>query len=98
MGFFWISILGATRGGKHANLHVSQVVDTSNGIILKKAQQKNDQGGIEGNQVDLIIPFPSDPEGTAGPNSDIRKYLSFRPKNFKSSSFYLSACHSPDGK
>ncbi|CAG8842540.1 27425_t:CDS:2, partial [Racocetra persica] len=56
---------GAARGGEHANLHVSQVVDTSD-------------------------------EGTAGPNSDIRKYLSFRPKNFPSSSFYLSACHSPD--
>ncbi|RIB09623.1 hypothetical protein C2G38_2208375 [Gigaspora rosea] len=35
-------------------------------------------------------------DGTAGPNSDIKKYLSFHPKNFKISSFYLSACHSPD--
>ncbi|CAG8720255.1 36216_t:CDS:2, partial [Racocetra persica] len=94
--FFWISILGAARGSEHANLHVSQVVDTSDGIILKKAQQKNNQGGIEGNQVDLIIPFSSDLEGTVGPNSDIRKYLSFRPKNFQSSSFYFSACCSPD--
>ncbi|CAG8660682.1 394_t:CDS:2, partial [Racocetra persica] len=94
--FFWISILGAARGGEHANLHISQIVDTSDGIILKKAQQKNDQGDIKGNQFDLIIPFPPDPEGITGPNSDIRKYLSLWPKNFKSSNFYLSACHSPD--
>ncbi|CAG8815532.1 17512_t:CDS:2, partial [Gigaspora margarita] len=77
-GFFWISILGATRGGEHVNLHTSQIADTPDGIILRKNQQKNDQGGggIEGNQFDLVIPFPSDPQGDIGPNSDIRKRTS----------------------
>ncbi|CAG8799904.1 8358_t:CDS:2, partial [Cetraspora pellucida] len=41
-GFFWISILGATRGSKHVNLHVSQIIDMPDNIILKKTQQKND--------------------------------------------------------
>ncbi|CAG8658414.1 4839_t:CDS:2 [Gigaspora margarita] len=66
---------------EHVNLHVSQIVDTPDGIIFRKTQQKNDQGGIEGNQSDLIIPFPSDPEGISGPNSDLKKYLSFRSKD-----------------
>ncbi|CAG8821260.1 5989_t:CDS:1, partial [Dentiscutata erythropus] len=58
--FFWISILGATRGGEHVNLHISQIVDTPNGIMLKKNQQKNDQGGLDESQFDLIISFSPD--------------------------------------
>ncbi|PKK64397.1 hypothetical protein RhiirC2_716310 [Rhizophagus irregularis] len=76
--FFWICILGAPRGGEHVNLLASQLVDTPDGIIFRKGQQKNDQGGIDGNQFDLNIPFPPDPTGIAGPNHDIKKYLSKR--------------------
>ncbi|CAG8603450.1 15724_t:CDS:2, partial [Racocetra fulgida] len=86
--FFWISILGAARGGEHVNLHLQQIVDMPNGIIFRKNQQKNDQGGIDRNQYDLIIPFR--------PNSDLRKYLSFRPENSKCSNYYLATCRSPN--
>ncbi|GBC06329.1 hypothetical protein RclHR1_06770012 [Rhizophagus clarus] len=41
------------------------LVDTPDGIIFRKGQQKNDQGGIDGNQFDLNIPFPPDPTGIA---------------------------------
>ncbi|CAG8844851.1 38146_t:CDS:2, partial [Gigaspora margarita] len=61
-----------TRGGEHINLHILQIVDTPDSIVLRKVQQKNNQEGIEKNQFDLTIPFPSDPQGVAGPNSDIR--------------------------
>ena len=64
--FFWICILGAPRGGEHANLLASQLVDTPDGIFFRKGQQKSDQGGIDGNQFDLNIPFPPDPPGIAG--------------------------------
>ncbi|GET01078.1 zinc finger MYM-type protein 2-like [Rhizophagus clarus] len=63
--FFWICILGAPRGGEHVNLLASQLADTPDGIIFKKGQQKNDQGGVDGNQFDLNIPFPPDPPGIA---------------------------------
>ncbi|CAB5359282.1 unnamed protein product [Rhizophagus irregularis] len=46
------------RNGEHTNLLASQLVDTSEGILFKKEQQKNDQGGIDGSQFDLNIPFP----------------------------------------
>ena len=78
--FFWIYLLGAPRGGEHVNLLASRSVDTPDGIIFRKGQQKNDQGGIDGNQFDLNISFPSDPPGIAGPNHDIRKFLSLRPQ------------------
>ncbi|CAG8698037.1 33837_t:CDS:2, partial [Gigaspora margarita] len=61
-------------------------------LYLEKPSKKDDQGGIEGNQSDLIIPFPSNPEGISGPNSDLRKYLSFQSKGFKCLDFYLAVC------
>ncbi len=48
--FFWICLLGCPRGGEHYNLLIDQFEDTEKGIIFKKFQQKNDQGGLEGNQ------------------------------------------------
>ncbi|CAB4487461.1 unnamed protein product [Rhizophagus irregularis] len=92
--FFWICILGAPRGGEHVNLLASQLVDTPDGIIFRKGQQKNDQGGIDGNQFDLNIPFPPDPTRIAGPNHDIKKYLSLRPQKGKCLYLYLSVSRS----
>ncbi|GES79937.1 zinc finger MYM-type protein 2-like [Rhizophagus clarus] len=92
--FFWICILGAPRGGEHVNLLASQLADTPDGIIFKKGQQKNDQGGVDGNQFDLNIPFPPDPPGIAGPNHDIRKFLSLRPQKGKCPYLYLSVSRS----
>ncbi|CAB4468186.1 unnamed protein product [Rhizophagus irregularis] len=86
--------LGALRGGEHVNLLASQLVDTPDGIIFRKGQQKNDQGGIDGNQFDLNIPFPPDPTGIAGPNHDIKKYLSLRPQKGKCLYLYLSVSRS----
>ncbi|GES73405.1 hypothetical protein GLOIN_2v1787594 [Rhizophagus clarus] len=80
----------APRGGEHVNLLASQLADTPDGIIFKKGQQKNDQGGVNGNQFDLNIPFPPDPPGIAGPNHDIRKFLSLRPQKGKCPYLYLS--------
>ena len=95
--FFWICILGAPRGGEHINLLASQLIDTPEGILFKKGQQKNDQGGIDGSQFDLNIPFPSDPPGIAGPNHDIRKFLSLRPQKGKCPYLYLSISRSANG-
>ncbi|CAG8618554.1 16516_t:CDS:2, partial [Racocetra fulgida] len=78
------------------NRHLQNI--KPDGIMLKKNQQKNDQGGLDGSQFDLIIPFPSDPPGVTGPNADIKKYLSFRSKHFKCLNFYLSVCRSPNDK
>ena len=80
----------APRGGEHVSLLASQLADTPDGIIFKKGQQKNDQGGVDGNQFDLNIPFPPDPPGIAGPNHDIRKFLSLRPQKGKCPYLYLS--------
>ena len=66
--FFWICLLGCPRGGEHYNLLIDQFEDTEKGIIFKKFQQKNDQGGLEGNQSTFEIPFPSDIKGKAEPN------------------------------
>ncbi len=74
--FFWICILGTPRGGEHINLLASQLIDTPEGIVFRKEQQKNDQGGIDGNQFDLNIPFFPDPPEVSDPNHDIRKFLS----------------------
>ncbi|CAG8549443.1 7801_t:CDS:10, partial [Acaulospora morrowiae] len=63
--------------------------DTNQEFIFRKFKQKNDQGGIEGNQYDLEIPFPKDIPNQAEPNADIRKFISLRPPNGKSKEFYL---------
>ncbi|PKY47774.1 hypothetical protein RhiirA4_421663 [Rhizophagus irregularis] len=80
----------AQKGGEHTNLLASQLVDTPEGILFKKGQQKNDQRGIDGSQFDLNIPFPSNPPGIAGLNYDIRKFLSLRPQKGKCPYLYLS--------
>ncbi|CAG8843589.1 37229_t:CDS:2, partial [Gigaspora margarita] len=41
-------------------------------VQLEKGLTKNDQGEIDRNQFDLIIPFLSDSQGVKGPNSNIR--------------------------
>ncbi|CAG8822915.1 17700_t:CDS:2, partial [Gigaspora margarita] len=72
-GFFWISILGTTKGRKHVNLHLQQIVNTLDSIIFRKIQQKKDQEGIDRGQFNLIMPLLFDPQDVKGPNSDIRK-------------------------
>ncbi|CAG8813825.1 2690_t:CDS:2, partial [Cetraspora pellucida] len=67
-----------TKGSKHVNLHISQIIDTSDGIVLKKNQQKNNQEEVNKNQFDLIIPFLFDLQGVTEPNANIRKSFSQR--------------------
>ncbi|GBC07371.1 hypothetical protein RclHR1_07410007 [Rhizophagus clarus] len=86
--FFWICILGAPRGGEHVNLLASQLADTPDGIIFKKGQQKNDQGGVDGNQFDLNIPFPPDPPGIAA----IAQGKWYRDKQIAIRSMFKTIC------
>jgi hypothetical protein len=96
--FLWICLLGCPRGGEHKNLLINQFEDTSNGFIFKKFHQKNDQGGLEGNQYTFEIPFPSDIKGKAEPNADIHKYISMRPLDCKTKEFYLGISTNIAGK
>ena len=82
--------MDAPKGGKHINLLASQLIDTSEGIVFRKEQQKNDQGEIDGNQFDLNIPFSPDPPEVSDPNHDIRKFLSLWPQKGKCPYLYLS--------
>ncbi|GBC50275.2 hypothetical protein GLOIN_2v1787594 [Rhizophagus irregularis DAOM 181602=DAOM 197198] len=54
---------------------------TDNRFIFKKFHQKNDQGGLEGNQYTFEILFPSDIKGKAEFNVDICKYISMKPSD-----------------
>ena len=96
--FLWICLLGCPRGGEHYNLLIDQFEDTEKGLVFKKFQQKNDQGGLEGNQFTFEIPFPSDIEGKAEPSADIRKYISMRPPNCTTKEFYLGISAKTSGK
>ncbi|PKB96024.1 hypothetical protein RhiirA5_435609 [Rhizophagus irregularis] len=87
--FLWICLLGCPRGGEHYKLLIDQFEDTEKGFIFKKFQQKNDQGGLEGNQHTFEILFPSDIADKVEPNADIRKYISMRPPNCTTKEFYL---------
>jgi hypothetical protein len=79
-------------------LLINQFEDTDDGFIFKKFHQKNDQGGLEGNQYTFEIPFPSDIKEKAEPNADIRKYISMRPQNCKTKEFYLGISTNIAGK
>ncbi|CAG8589258.1 18768_t:CDS:1, partial [Acaulospora morrowiae] len=79
--FLWMCLFGCLHGNEHKNLLVSQFIDTNQEFIFQKFKQKNDQGGIEGNQYDLEIPFPKDIPNQAEPNADIHKFISLRPPN-----------------
>ncbi|CAB5186009.1 unnamed protein product [Rhizophagus irregularis] len=59
-------------------------------ICILGAPRENYQGGIDGSQFDLNIPFPPDPPGIASPNYDIRKFLSLQPQKGKCPYLYLS--------
>jgi hypothetical protein len=83
--FLWICLLGCLRGGEH-------------GFVFRKFHQKNDQGGLEGNQYTFEIPFPSDIKGKAEPNADIRKYISMRPSDCVTKEFYLGISTNAAGK
>ncbi|CAB5354205.1 unnamed protein product [Rhizophagus irregularis] len=84
-----ICLLGCPRGGEHYKLLIDQFEDTEKGFIFKKFQQKNDQGGLEGNQHTFEILFTSNIADKVEPNADIRKYISMRPPNCTTKEFYL---------
>ncbi|PKK73479.1 hypothetical protein RhiirC2_709606 [Rhizophagus irregularis] len=87
--FLWICLLGCPRSGEHYKLLIDQFEDTEKGFIFKKFQQKNDQGGLEGNQHTFEILFTSNIADKVEPNADIRKYISMRPPNCTTKEFYL---------
>lgn len=96
--FLWVCLLGCPRGGEHYNLLIDQFEDTEKGFVFKKFHQKNDQGGLKGNQFTFEIPFPSDIKGKAEPNADIRKYISKRPLNCTTKEFYLGISTNESGE
>ncbi|CAG8765146.1 3031_t:CDS:2, partial [Acaulospora morrowiae] len=87
--FLWICLLGCLQGGEHQTLLVEQFVDTDQGLLFKKFYQKNDQGGIEGNQHTFEILFPDDISNQITPNTDIKKYILMRLIKYKAKEFYL---------
>jgi hypothetical protein len=96
--FLWVCLLGCSRGGEHYKLSIDQFIDSETGIVFKKFHQKNDQGGLNGNQLTFEIPFPSDISGKLEPNTDIRKYISMRPPGYKTKEFYLGISSNTTGK
>ncbi|CAJ0857322.1 16552_t:CDS:2, partial [Entrophospora sp. SA101] len=70
----WICLVFCPRGGEHTKMLKCQFDICDDMVVFTKFHQKNDQGGLDGNNESLNIPCPRDKEHQ-GAYDDIISYL-----------------------